>query len=213
MVAEKARRQTRQRAVILEELRNVTSHPTAAELYDMARTRLPKISLGTVYTNLELLARTGVIRKLEISGSAARFDGNTKRHCHVHCVRCGRVDDVHDVPVDFTKMGDVSLGGYEILASYLGFIGVCPECATHELGDDVSQREPAAHEGHFSRLRERGTRPQSQARGYQEGQADVAGGATGDRFENRRSPERRRTVRRPRSDGPPSGTSRLSSWQ
>lgn len=143
MVAEKARRHTRQRAVILEELRNVTSHPTAAELYDMARRRLPKISLGTVYANLELLARTGVIRKLEISGSAARFDGDTKRHYHVHCIRCGRVDDVHDVPADFTKMGDVSLGGYEILDRYVGFIGICPECTTREpgAGDDVSTRE------------------------------------------------------------------------
>ena len=132
MVAEKARRHTRQRAVILEELRNVTSHPTAAELYDMARTRLPKISLGTVYTNLELLARTGIIRKLEVSGSAARFDGNTKRHCHVHCVRCGRVDDAHDVPADIMKTDDERIGGYEILDSYLGFIGICPECTMHE---------------------------------------------------------------------------------
>ncbi len=141
MVSEKARRNTRQRAVILEELRNVTSHPTASELYDLARKRLPKLSLGTVYTNLELLARTGVIRKLEIGGSAARFDGDTQRHYHVHCVRCGRVDDTHDVPDDFLRTGDVNFGGYEILDSYLGFIGICPACATCESGDDALRGE------------------------------------------------------------------------
>lgn len=136
MVAKKATRNTRQRRVVLEELRKVTSHPTAAELFDLTRRRMPGISLGTVYSNLELLSRTGVIRKLEISGSAARFDGNTNRHCHVHCVRCGRVDDVHDVPADLMKLGGRDVGDYEILGCYLGFIGICPECKTDPAKDD-----------------------------------------------------------------------------
>ncbi len=45
---------------MLEELRTLTSHPTAAELYEITRARLPKISLGTVYRNLEVLAENGV---------------------------------------------------------------------------------------------------------------------------------------------------------
>ena len=43
---------TRQRAVILEELRKLTTHPTADELYQIVRARMPRISLGTVYRNL-----------------------------------------------------------------------------------------------------------------------------------------------------------------
>ncbi len=128
MAAEKTRRNTPQRAVILEELRNVSSHPTAAELYDLARKRMPKISLGTVYNNLELLAQTGVIRKLEVSGSAARFDGDTERHYHVHCVRCGRVDDVHDLSGDLVKEQVQNLAGYDIVGFRLNFLGVCPDC-------------------------------------------------------------------------------------
>ena len=50
------RRNTRQREVILEELRKLASHPTAVGLYEIVRRRLPRISLGTVYRNLELLA-------------------------------------------------------------------------------------------------------------------------------------------------------------
>ncbi len=138
MVAKKVRRNTRQRRVVLEELRGVATHPTAAELFDLTRRRLPGISLGTVYSNLELLSRTGVIRKLEISGSAARFDGNPDRHCHVHCVRCGRVDDVHGVPANLMKTGDLNVGGYEILECTLGFVGICPKCKTRPAGDDGS---------------------------------------------------------------------------
>ena len=45
-------RMTRQRKVILEELRKVNSHPSADEIYEIVRKRLPRISLGTVYRNL-----------------------------------------------------------------------------------------------------------------------------------------------------------------
>ena len=58
------RRKTRQRRVILEELQSVKSHPTAIELFELVRRRLPRVSLGTVYRNLDLLARAGFIEKL-----------------------------------------------------------------------------------------------------------------------------------------------------
>ena len=128
----RVQRNTRQREVVLEELRAASFHPTAAELYELARARLPKISLGTVYRNLEVLAENGVIRKLEIAGAEARFDGDLVRHHHVRCIRCGRVDDVRGVSADFEK-GEVSdLSGYEILGFRLDFVGVCPVCGGEE---------------------------------------------------------------------------------
>jgi len=122
------RRNTRQRQVILEELRNVTSHPTAAQLYELARRRLPKLSLGTVYRNLELLTQDGTIRKLEISGTESRFDGNTAPHCHVRCIRCGRIDDVSDIPPLRVADRFKNLNGYDIIGHRLEFTGICPEC-------------------------------------------------------------------------------------
>lgn len=128
MAPRKSQRNTRQRQVVLEELRKLTSHPTAATMYEITRRRLPKISLGTVYRNLEVLAENRVIQKLAIGGGEARFDGDTTQHYHVRCVRCGRMDDVPDLPPDFVKNEIKSLGGYEILGFHLEFIGVCPEC-------------------------------------------------------------------------------------
>ena len=79
---------TNQRRVILEELRSVTSHPTADELYSMIREKLPKISLGTVYRNLELLSSAGQIMKLELSGKQKRFDGRPDQHFHMRLPFC-----------------------------------------------------------------------------------------------------------------------------
>ena len=87
-------RMTRQRAVILEELRKTTTHPTADELYGKVRERLPRISLGTVYRNLDFLADSGEIRRLEAAGTTKRFDGNMVEHQHVRCLCCGRIGDI-----------------------------------------------------------------------------------------------------------------------
>lgn len=128
MTDKKVRRNTRQRQTVLEELKKLTSHPTAAELYEIARRRLPKLSLGTVYRNLELLAADGTIRKLEISGTESRFDGNPDQHYHVRCVRCGGVDDVQGVPGDFVGPDFRSSKGYDIIGHHLEFVGICPAC-------------------------------------------------------------------------------------
>ena len=128
-------RNTQQRQVILEELRKLTSHPTAAELYEIVRKRLPRISLGTVYRNLELLAQNNIIQKLDTSGSEARYDCNPERHHHVRCVHCDRVDDLHDLPANPVGNKFKESNGWKILGYRLEFIGICPECkGTHKKG-------------------------------------------------------------------------------
>ena len=87
-------RMTTQRQVIMEELRKVKSHPTAGELCQMVRKRLPRISLGTVYRNLDILSRSGLIQKLDVAGQEMRFDGDIRDHYHLRCLDCGGVSDV-----------------------------------------------------------------------------------------------------------------------
>jgi Fur family transcriptional regulator, ferric uptake regulator len=128
MNADQVRRNTRQRQVVLEELQKLKIHPTAVVLYEIVRRRLPKISLGTVYRNLDLLARTGLIQKLNVAGGEARFDGEVAQHDHVRCVRCGRVDDVSAPPLDLVGGTTHDWGGYQILGHRLEFFGICPEC-------------------------------------------------------------------------------------
>jgi Fur family ferric uptake transcriptional regulator len=121
-------RNTLQRQVILEELRKLTTHPTAAVLYDIVRSRLPKISLGTVYRNLEMLSRLGVIQKIEFGAGEARFDGFVELHDHLRCIRCGRVDDAPLPPLALREVTGNDLGGYRIVDHRLEYLGFCPGC-------------------------------------------------------------------------------------
>jgi len=121
-------RLTTQRQIILEELGKVTSHPTANEVYDMVRKRLPRIGLGTVYRNLELMADTGVILKLEVGGTQKRFDATTEPHYHIRCSSCGKVDDVHiEVQQQINQLAK-SASNYEILGHHIEFAGICHDC-------------------------------------------------------------------------------------
>ena len=85
MSEQTARRMTQQRKVILEELNNLKTHPTADDLYQVVKVKVPRISLGTVYRNLEILSSDGLIKKLEIGGAQKRFDGDLSDHHHVRC--------------------------------------------------------------------------------------------------------------------------------
>ena len=124
----------------MEELQKVTTHPTAVEVYEIVRQRIPKISLGTVYRNLELLAELGSIQKLALGGKEARFDGNLERHYHVRCVRCNRMDDLHDLPADLVETEPKEVGGYELLGHRLEFFGICPDCKGNGAEEDSGKK-------------------------------------------------------------------------
>jgi Fur family ferric uptake transcriptional regulator len=121
-------RMTIQRRMILDELRASRSHPTADEIYDRVRRRLPRISLGTVYRNLEALASQGAIQRLDLAGVQRRFDHMPAPHHHIRCARCGRLEDI--VIGTSTPIGELvrDARGFKILDVSLEFLGICPEC-------------------------------------------------------------------------------------
>ena len=121
-------RMTKQRRVILDELRKVHSHPTADELYTLVRARMPRISLGTVYRNLDLLAESGEIIKIDIAGSIRRFDGNIEPHQHVRCSVCGKIGDVIP-PLPCPIVDGLKVNGFQITSSRIEYEGICDECA------------------------------------------------------------------------------------
>ena len=124
-------RLTRQRQVILEELQSVTTHPTAEEVYAMAKRRLPRISLGTVYRNLDVLADLGLVRVLEMASQQKRFDADMRPHHHIRCQACGRVDDIwHQLALSVDPLAlDTP---YQVTGYELELTGICPHCQQHQ---------------------------------------------------------------------------------
>ncbi|MFP4502375.1 MAG: Fur family transcriptional regulator [Candidatus Hydrogenedentota bacterium] len=121
-------RMTPQRRRILDELRGRHDHPTAEAVYEAVRADLPRVSLGTVYRNLDVLVRNGRAVRIDHGGAQARFDADTHPHYHVTCVNCGRVDDVDAPPLESLLRSAVSVSGYQITGVIVSFHGICALC-------------------------------------------------------------------------------------
>lgn len=129
MLKEKNLRMTRQRKGILAELRKLKTHPSADEIYGIVREHIPRISLGRVYRNLEVLVELGEIQKLELSGFLKRFDWNPNKHYHVRCLHCDRVDDAPIAPLNQLENELYQASVFEIIGHNLEFVGLCPDCS------------------------------------------------------------------------------------
>ena len=118
--------QTKQRQLILEAVRATNSHPTADELFQMIRRKLPTISLATVYRNLNFLSEIGEIRKLAMPGMPDRFDWRMDPHDHMVCDTCGQVVDFvlpHDLGQEIASACGAQVDGYTLVAH-----GTCAHC-------------------------------------------------------------------------------------
>lgn len=128
---------TRQRRMILDALRSVDTHPSADQIYEMVRKRLPRVSLGTVYRNLELLHKAGLIQKLD-GNTCKHYDGDTARHCHFRCEGCDQVIDIStQVRVNESEVA-AEIPGFKLDGYRVDFFGLCPVCrtkATHKDGN------------------------------------------------------------------------------
>lgn len=121
-------KRSKQRDAILEFLCSTTSHPTADTIYDEVRKKIPNISLGTVYRNLNLLTSTGEITKIDVGFDQSHYDGKSQPHNHFVCRKCRRVYDVadeYDRSIDEKCGSDVD-GTIEYHT--LMFYGVCHSC-------------------------------------------------------------------------------------
>ncbi len=129
----KKSRNTRQRAVILDILRQTHSHPTAETIYREARRALPNISLGTVYRNLNFLRDQGAILEIRTTKDASsRFDGDCSPHGHFHCILCREILDI-PLPqsLDTVQWGDIPAVS-EVHSVEISVVGSCTRCTEHE---------------------------------------------------------------------------------
>ncbi len=125
---------TVQRTVIFEELHGVKIHPTADEVYAMARKRMPNISIATVYRNLETMATNGDILRLDIAGKRRRYDADLSKHYHLRCRSCGGVSDISQAAISQVTQKLEKLKGVSGIEGYsLEFRGICEHCQNGEV--------------------------------------------------------------------------------
>ena len=125
-------RMTSQREIILKELQESHQHLTADELYERVKKFMPRISLATVYRNLETLSEAGIIGKLEISGRQKRFDADVHPHDHIFCLQCHRVDNIEFDRNLVNPAAVASDKGYRITGYRVEFKGICSSCRNNQ---------------------------------------------------------------------------------
>ena len=131
-LAGRGMRLTGPRALILALLRTTDEHPTAEWVHAEVRRRRPRVSLATVYRNLRLLARHGLLAEIH-GGSSLRFDARVDRHHHFTCAGCQRIFDLAE-PVDPRLETRVAARtGLRIWHHRIEFYGLCAACAPRSI--------------------------------------------------------------------------------
>jgi Fur family peroxide stress response transcriptional regulator len=107
-------------------------HPTAQETYThiagVARSD-DRISLGTVYRNLQVLEQEGKIISVPAGQNAMHYDDRLDIHYHLLCRKCGRITDV---PVEYNNSFDLIVeerSGCKIESHGILFKGICKDCS------------------------------------------------------------------------------------
>ena len=121
-------RNTRQLELIWHAVKDDKSHPSADQIYHRVRQKLPNISLGTVYRNLQKLVATGTLQVLML-GRSQHFDPLVSRHQHFICEACDRVFDVFVEIRPAIKPGKLPEEGFKVTSHHLAFYGTCKNCS------------------------------------------------------------------------------------
>jgi len=121
-------RNTKQLELIWRAVKGDSSHPTADQIYDRVRKKLSRISLGTVYRNLQKLVADDKLQVL-ILGRAQHFDPLVARHQHFICESCDRVFDVMVDQQKEVKPVKLPHEGFKVTSHQLAFYGICKHCA------------------------------------------------------------------------------------
>ncbi len=136
-------RSTHQRLEVTREIARSEAHPDAEAIYRKVRTRVPTISLDTVYRTLAALEGLGLVARVYATAGPTRYDANLDRHHHFVCTHCGLIRDVYLPCYDGLEAPDLSAELGEVESVRVQLRGLCRRC---QGSTDGSGPEPEGRE-------------------------------------------------------------------
>jgi Fur family transcriptional regulator, stress-responsive regulator len=134
-------RVTQPRLAVLEA---VHAHPHAdtETIFGTVRTGLPDVSRQAVYDVLAALTAANLVRRIQPSGSVARYESRVgDNHHHVVCRSCGAIADVDCAVGDAPCLTASDDNGYLLDEAEVIYWGLCPECSTSQLESPTPGRK------------------------------------------------------------------------
>jgi Fe2+ or Zn2+ uptake regulation protein len=119
---------TPQREAVLQVIREREDHPTANEIFQAARLRLPAISYATVYNSLRFLKEAGLVHEINFGDGASRYDREMDRHDHAICNDCGKLVDFDLPQAAELIQAAARKSKFKAESVHLTLRGQCPEC-------------------------------------------------------------------------------------
>lgn len=126
---EHVKRNTHQKQAVQDALQAFRGqHPTADQIYECVKSKMPYISRATVYRVLNQVAQEGGIQRVQIPSSADRYDNRLGPHYHMRCNQCGRIFDI-DMPILEDIYGHLPPSAqYTVTGHDIVFKGLCSAC-------------------------------------------------------------------------------------
>jgi Fur family ferric uptake transcriptional regulator len=122
-------RMTSQRALILDIISQGHEHLDADEVYQLARQRQPNLSLSTVYRNLQLLKRLGLVKELHFDESHHHYEAKPSvEHHHLVCLDCGKVVEFGCALSQKMRQEIARKKGFKVTGVEVHMTGYCARC-------------------------------------------------------------------------------------
>lgn len=115
-----------QRIAIYDFLLKNPEHPTADIIFTALSPSIPTLSKTTVYNTLKQFAECGLVNTITIEDGELRFDGDTSRHLHFKCTKCGKIFDIFqdiELPEEFLPRG------FQLEKCQTNLWGICRDCS------------------------------------------------------------------------------------
>jgi Fur family ferric uptake transcriptional regulator len=127
------KRITAQRRLLLGVIRQSKGHLDVAEIYQRVRKKDPRISLSTVYRNLNLLKELGLISELHLDQEHHHYELKEEtEHYHLICSRCGEVVEFDDPLVEELISQVSKEKGFRVERLHMDLVGLCEKCRARE---------------------------------------------------------------------------------
>lgn len=123
------KRATRQRTLLLDLIRRSKGHVDADELYRIARKKDPRLSLATVYRNLQLFKKLGVVEERHFDEAHHHYEATgSLQHHHLVCFGCGQVTEFRFSGTPQMIEEAAQRQNFEVTGGEVVLMGYCAQC-------------------------------------------------------------------------------------